>query len=194
MKAKKLLSIIVLMAFASSFSVFGQTPDTLSWTSGIDWNNKSKRQLERLVSKTMNTKLKEFSTKWTQGFVNTNRQLSVDDIMANLLTIATEYQKLYASASAAYIMNKKGYFTGKDIDPFPFEPKKEVDKEYQLIGNYLSDIKAGFKDYISYGNRGIENYLNEEFYEIPGGRKIAGGKAITREYAKRIVQRWERLY
>lgn len=192
MKAKALLLIVTL--FVALGTTFGQVPDSLSWTAGIDWSNKSKKELQKQVSKTMNEKLQEFSTKWTQQFINTDRQISVDDIMANLLTIATEVQKLYASASAAYMMNEKGYFTGKEIKPFPFDPKKEVKKEFLLIGTYLSDIKIGFKDYISYGNRGIENYLNSEFYEIQGGRKIAGGKAITREYAKKIVQRWERLY
>lgn len=188
--------VTIIISFVLVAPVTAQVADSsnVSWTSGINWDKNSKNQLKKQVSKVMNEKLQEFAEKWTKEFINKPRLDAIDEIEADLITIAKEFHNLYASASAAYVMKEKGYFKKEMIDPFPFDPREEAKKEYKLIGQYLYDQREGFKTYISNGNRTIEAYLEIQSYEVAGGRKMVGGKTISRKYATDIVKRWEAMY
>ena len=154
-----LVAVILGMMATQSFS-----QENTSWGSSIKWDKKSKSQLKKEVRKEMNSKLQEFANKWTSEFINQDREVSVDEIENDLLEIAENFHNLYASASSAYIIKNKAYFKKGRIKPFPFDPRKEVKKEFRLIGEYLYEQREGFRVYLSHGNRGIEDYLLQESY------------------------------
>lgn len=189
-----IISMITCIIMAIPVAAQENDSENITWVSSINWDKKSKSQLKKEVSKVMNQKLEEFATKWTKEFVNKSRIVSIDEIQIDLIKIAEEFHNLYASASAAYIMKEKGYFKKETIKPFPFDPRKETKKEFRFIGQYLYDQREGFKTYLSHGNRGIQDYLNNVSYEVSGGRKVAGGEVIARKYANEIVKRWENIY
>jgi len=193
---KNLLLVSIIIGFVMVTPATAQEIDSskVAWSASINWDKGSKRSLSKQVKKTMNEKLQEYAEKWTREFINKDRNQAIVEIETDLITIAKEFHNLYASASAAYVTKEKGYFKKEQIKPFPFDPRKETKKEFKLIGQYLYDQREGFKNYISNGNRGIENYLNIESYEVTGSRKIAGGKTIARKYAMEIMKRWENIY
>lgn len=186
--------IIIMLATSVSFSQDIVKKDTSeNWASTINWSENSKKELKKQVSKKLNEELQKYSEKWTKEFVDQSRKDFVKQVASDLQIIAERFHELYAAASAAYLLGK-GPFQKEEVEPFPFDPRKEVDKKNYLIGEFLYEEREGFKYYLSQGNRGISNYLNAEVYYAKGARPVKGGQTIINEYARQITDRWEKAY
>ncbi|HCY21437.1 TPA: hypothetical protein DIC40_06405 [Patescibacteria group bacterium] len=189
-----LVSTLIIISLVTPVFAQVEATDTTGWATAINWSNNSKRDLKKQVSKKMNEELKKYAEKWTKEFLDQPRKTAIEKVAIDLKIIAEQFHKLYAAASAAYILGKKGYFQKEEVEPFPFDPREEVDKENYLIGEFLYEEREGLRYYISQGNRGLSNYLDAPSYLVTGNRKVKGGQQIINEYAAQIVRRWENAY